>query len=113
MQIVPIMILLEMDIVMMKLILRNATTIVVTVAELVLLTQNIVQNVYVTKEVNQWLTFHVSDFIMIDVNHKNHSLTDAFTVNIGCDTPIELIGNGVCINEALNEDCNYDGGDCK
>ena len=54
-----------MDIVMMNSILLTATMMVVTVAELVLLIQNIVQNVYVTKEANQWLTFHVSDFIMM------------------------------------------------
>ena len=60
------------------------------------------------------MTFHVSDFIMIDVNHKNNILTaDVFTVNIGCNTPLELIGNGVCNDEALNVDCNYDDGDCK
>ena len=25
---------------------------------------------------------------------------------------MELIGNGVCNDEANNEDCKYDGGDC-
>ena len=25
---------------------------------------------------------------------------------------MELIGNGVCDDEANNEDCKYDGGDC-
>ena len=42
-----------MDIVMMNSILLNVTMMVVTVAEIVLLIQNIVQNVYVMKEVNQ------------------------------------------------------------
>ena len=36
-----------------------------------------------------------------------------YSVNIGCNTPMELIGNGVCNDEALNVDCNYDDGDCK
>ena len=40
-------------------------------------------------------------------------MIDVFTVKIGCDAPIELIGNGFCNDEALNEDCIYDGGDCK
>ena len=29
-----------------------------------------------------------------------------------CDAPMELIGNGVCDDEANNEGCKYDGGDC-
>ena len=32
--------------------------------------------------------------------------------NLNCDAPIELIGNGVCNDEANNEECIYDGGDC-
>ena len=45
---------LEMDIVKMKPTVLNATMMVVTVVqELVLSTQNIVQNVYVMKEENQ------------------------------------------------------------
>ena len=55
--------LLAMDIVMMKLILLTAIMMVVIVAELVLSTQNIVQNVYVMKEASQLLTFRVSDLI--------------------------------------------------
>ena len=50
---------------MMNPTMRDVTMMVVTVVELVLSTQNIVQNVYVAKEANQWLTFHVSDSIMM------------------------------------------------
>ena len=32
--------------------------------------------------------------------------------HLDCDAPIELIGNGVCDDEANNADCKYDGGDC-
>ena len=52
-----------MDIVMMKLTTKLAYLMVVTVVQLVVSTQNIVQNVYVMKEASQWLTFHVSDLI--------------------------------------------------
>ena len=32
--------------------------------------------------------------------------------DLDCDAPMELIGNGVCNDEANNEGCIYDGGDC-
>ena len=50
--------------VMMRPTMRDAAMMVVTVVELVS-TQNTVQNVYVMKEVNQHLTFHVSDHLMM------------------------------------------------
>ena len=53
-----------MDFVMMKLIMRNATMMAVTVVELVS-TQNTVPNVCVMKEGNQCSTFHVSDLLMM------------------------------------------------
>ena len=55
---------LEMDIAMMEPIMLNATMMVVTVVELVS-TLNTVQNVCAMKEVNQHLTFHVSDLLKI------------------------------------------------
>ena len=55
---------LAMDIAMMKLTLLTATMMEVTVVDLVS-TQKNVQNVYVMKEASQWLTFHVSDLLMI------------------------------------------------
>ena len=100
-----------MAIVMMKLILLTAIMMVVTVVQLVVSTQNIVQNVYVMKEANQWLTFHVSDLIYWWCQPQTHNYLHS--VSIGCHTPMELIGNRVCNDEAKNEDCNYDGGDCK
>ena len=32
--------------------------------------------------------------------------------DLNCGAPMELIGNGLCNDEANNAECNYDGGDC-
>ena len=53
-----------MDSVMMKPIIWDATMMMVTVVVLVP-TQNTVQNVYVMKEGNHCLMFHVSDLLMM------------------------------------------------
>ena len=32
--------------------------------------------------------------------------------SLNCSAPLDLIGNGVCNDEANNVECNFDGGDC-
>ena len=44
--------------------MRDAAMMVVTVVELVVSTQNTVQNVYVMKEGNHCMMFHVSDLLI-------------------------------------------------
>ena len=88
--------------------MRNAAMMVVTVVELVVSTQNTVQNVYVMKEGNQCSTFHVSDLLMMPQKSQY-----TFTVNIGCESDYpHYVGNGYCIDQNNNEGCLFDGGDC-
>ena len=53
--------------------------------------------------------------IFIHFNSDGSDTRNGFNLeynDLNCDAPIELIRNGVCNDEANNEGCLYDGGDC-
>ena len=47
---------------------------------------------------------------LLKADYPNFSLP--YFKDLNCDAPTDLVGNGLCNDEANNVQCNYDGGDC-